>query len=318
MSSTTYAQAVNGALDRLQTTGFYLGNTFANHGPMAAEALARLGYCDEVDDWVDDNIHHRQYGPLPESSQPIDAAAREDWQPALGDRKRGGDWVELFRRELAQTGWRAVLESWWVRLLPGCAGSLTHGLIRTAHAVRSLGAVDTPSGLQIDELARGLAFWATGYSPLPGEIGQPTHVTAAGVDQALSELTAEYAGHFTATMPPFPVPLIHTITAPAALRLVLAELPADLHGISLHTVDAVNRGIFAAFGGRQSTTRSPTQPGTEQGFAALAADAVDIGDEHAIKLCEAAIREDALRPDPRYLSAASTALALIRKRSADT
>ncbi len=36
MSSTTYAQAVNGALDRLQTTGFYLGNTFANHGPMAA------------------------------------------------------------------------------------------------------------------------------------------------------------------------------------------------------------------------------------------------------------------------------------------
>jgi hypothetical protein len=40
MSPTTYAQAVNGALDRLQTTGFYLGNTFANHGPMAAEALA--------------------------------------------------------------------------------------------------------------------------------------------------------------------------------------------------------------------------------------------------------------------------------------
>jgi hypothetical protein len=318
MSSTTYAEAVNGALDRLQTTGFYLGNTFANHGPMAAEALARLGYCDEVDDWVDDNIHHREYGPLPEPWQPIDAASRKDWQPALGDHKRGGDWVELFRRELAETAWRAVLERWWARLLPGCAGSLTHGLIRTAHAVRSLGAVDTPSDLQIDELARGLAFWATGYSPLPAEIGRPTHVTAAGVDQALSELTAEYAGHFTATMPAFPVPLIHTITAPAAMRLALAELPAELHGISLRTIDAVNRGLFAAFGGRQSTTRAETQPGTEQGFAALAAEAVDIGDEHAIKLCEAAIREHALRPDPRYFSAASTALGLIRKRSADT
>jgi hypothetical protein len=319
MSSTTYAEAVNGALDRLQTTGFYLGNTFANHGPMAAEALARLGYCDEVDDWVDDNIHHREYGPLPEPWQPIDAASRKDWQPALGDRKRGGDWVELFRRELAETAWRAVLESWWARLLPGCAGSLTHGLIRTAHAVRSLGAVDTPSDLQIDELARGLAFWATGYSPLPAEIGRrPTHVTAAGVDQALSELTAEYAGHFTATMPAFPAPLIHTITAPAAMRLALAELPAELHGISLRTIDAVNRGLFAAFGGRQSTTREETQPGTDQGFAALAAEAVDIGDEHAIKLCEAAIREHTLRPDPRYFSAASTALGLIRKRSADT
>ena len=45
MSSTTYAQAVNGALDRLQTTGFYLGNSFANHGPMAAEALALGDAC---------------------------------------------------------------------------------------------------------------------------------------------------------------------------------------------------------------------------------------------------------------------------------
>ncbi len=66
------------------------------------------------------------------------------------------------------------------------------------------------------------------------------------------------------------------------MRLVLAELPAQLHGISLHTIDAVNRGLFAAFGGRQSTTaRKEIQSDTEQGFAALAADAVDIGDEHA-------------------------------------
>jgi hypothetical protein len=135
----------------------------------------------------------------------------------------------------------------------------------------------------------------------------------------LSELTAEYAGHFAATMPSFPVPLIHTITAPAAMRLILAELPAELHEISVHTIEAVNRGIFAAFGGRQSTTAHNENPSdTEQNFAALAADAVDIGDEHAIKLCEAALREHALRPDPRYLSAASTALVLIRKRSADT
>jgi hypothetical protein len=317
MSPTTYAEAVDGALDRLQTTGFYQGNTFANHGPMAAEALARLGYCDEVDGWVDDNIHHREYGPLPKPWQPIKAESRADWQSALGDRQRGGDWVELFRRHLAETAWRAVLESWWPRLLPGCAGSLTHGLIRTAHAVRSLAVVDRPSELQIDELARGLAFWATGYSPLPDEIGQPTQVEVASVDQALSELTAEYAGHYAATMPSFPVPLIHTVTAPAAMRLVLAELPAELHGISLHTIQAVNRSIFDAFGGRQSTTtRAETRPGTEMGFAELAAEAIDIGDEHAIKMCEAAIREHAIHPDPRYFSAANTALGLIRKRSA--
>jgi hypothetical protein len=315
VNSTTYPEAVNGALDRLQTTGFYLDGSFANHGPMAAEALARLGYCDEVDGWVDANIHHRKHGPLPERWQPINDQLRQDWQEALGDRKRGGDWVELFRRELAETDWRQVLETWWPRLLPGCAGSLTHGLIRTAHAVRSLGAIDAPSDLQIDEFARGLAFWARGYSPLGAEIREPTHLTTAAVDRALSELTAEYAGYYTATMPSHPVPLIHTITAPAAMRLVLAELPAELHARSLHTMVGVNRGLFAAFGGRRSTTTGePAEPGAQQELAALACQAVDIGDEHAIKICEAAIREHALRPDPRYLTAASTALTLIRKR----
>src|ERR1700678_382374 len=98
MNATTYAQAVEGALDRLQTTGFYLNDSFTNHGPMAAEALASLGYCDEADRWVDANIHHRKYGPLPQPRQPINADVFAEWREALGDRERGGDWVALFRR----------------------------------------------------------------------------------------------------------------------------------------------------------------------------------------------------------------------------
>jgi hypothetical protein len=315
LSSITYSDAVDGALDRLQTTGYYLGNFFANHGPMAAEALATLGYCDEVDGWLDANIAHRKYLPLPGPSQPIDGQRHDDWQPALGDRNRGGDWVQLFRRELSDASWRQVLQTWWPRLLPGCAGSLTHGLIRTAHAVRTLGRVDEPSALQIDELARGLGFWATGYTPLGSDPGEHRDGDAGTVDGALSELTAEYAGHYATTRPSFPVPLIHTITAPAAMRLLLAELPAQLHETSLRTMIAVNRELFAAFGGQRTTaTPEADATGTEEQFTALAAEAVDIGDEHAIKLCEAVIRENALRPDPRYLSAASTALRLIRRR----
>jgi hypothetical protein len=314
MSSITYAEAVDGALDRLQTTGFYLGNFFANHGPMAAEALATLGYCDEVDGWLDSNIAHRKYGPLPDPSQSIDDRSYDDWQAALGDRNRGGDWVELFRRELSDADWRDVLATWWPRLLPGCAGSLTHGLIRTAHAVRALGRVGEPSDLQIDELARGLGFWATGYSPIGSEPGEPCGLDTAAVDQALSDLTAEYAGHYTATMPSFPVPLIHTITAPAAMRLVLSELPAQMHEPSLRTMTEVNRAVFAAFEGQRSTTsHEPGAAGAEQDFRALAAEALDTGDEHAIKICEAAARENALRPDPRYFTSARTALKLIRE-----
>ena len=72
MGSVDYTDAVDAALDRLRTTGFYIGDFFANHGPMAAEALAKLGYCDEVDGWVDANIAHRDHRPLPKPGEPID------------------------------------------------------------------------------------------------------------------------------------------------------------------------------------------------------------------------------------------------------
>ncbi|EUA50675.1 hypothetical protein I552_1614 [Mycobacterium xenopi 3993] len=147
--------------------------------------------------------------------------------------------------------WREVLQDWWPRLLPGCMGSLTHGLIRTAHAVRSVREAARPSKLQIDELARALGFWATSFQPLQNEPGGDGDLDDAAVDRALSELTAEYAGHYTATMPSFPVPLIHTITAPAAMRLLLADVPAELHAASLRTITEVNREVFSAFGGQR-------------------------------------------------------------------
>jgi hypothetical protein len=218
--------------------------------------------------------------------------------------------VQLFRHELAEAPWRDVLRIWWPRLLPGCAGSLTHGLIRTEHAVRSLREADRPSELQIDELARALGFWATAFTPLATDPGQGDDQAVAAVDRALSDLTA--AGRLANTKPSFPIPLIHTITAPAAMHLLLPELPDELHAPSLRTIAQVNREVFARFGGqRASGSAEPTA--TDRTFAALAAEAVDIGDEHAIKVCEAAMRENASRPDARYLSAASTAVDLIRR-----
>jgi hypothetical protein len=308
MESVDYIDAVNAALDRLHNTGFYIGDSFANHGPMAAEALAKLGYCEEVDGWVDANIADRDHRPLPKASERI-----RDWRVALGDRNRGGDWVQLFQYELAEAPWRDVLRTWWPRLLPGCIGSLTHGLIRTAHAVRPLREADLPSELQIDELARALAFWATAFTSLTTDPGPGDDQEVAVVDRAVGDLTAEYAGHYAFTKPSFPIPLIHTITAPAAMRLLLPELPAELHAPSLRTMTQVNNEVFTRFGGqRASGSTEPIETGRT--FAALAAEAVDIGDEHAIKICEAAMRENAIRPDARYLSAASTAVDLIRGR----
>jgi hypothetical protein len=109
--------------------------------------------------------------------------------------------------------------------------------------------------------------------------------------------------------------LIHTITAPAAMRLLLAELPAELHPAGFRTIAEVNRELFARFGGKLAAgSHASDESGAGRTFTTLAAEAVDIGDEHAIKMCEATMRENALRPDPRYLGAASAALSLIRRR----
>jgi len=62
------------------------------------------------------------------------------------------------------------------------------------------------------------------------------------------------------------------------------------------------------------TAISEPTDGGRPDFPELAAKAVDTGDEHAIKMCEAAAREYAFRPDPRYFTAAATAVALIRRR----
>ena len=62
--------------------------------------------------------------------------------------------------------WQDVLETWTPRLAPGMMSGATHGLIRAAHAVRSLAAEDTPE--RRTEFVAGLAYWAARYQVLPG------------------------------------------------------------------------------------------------------------------------------------------------------
>jgi hypothetical protein len=59
-----------------------------------------------------------------------------------------------------------VFVQWIPRLIAGLMAGGTHGLIRTAHAVRALSEAATP--LRIEELASALAFWAAYHQTLPG------------------------------------------------------------------------------------------------------------------------------------------------------
>ncbi|MGH3519366.1 MAG: questin oxidase family protein, partial [Haloechinothrix sp.] len=154
------------ALDRLRGTGVEHDGYLANHGPMGAEALVQLGAADQAPDWVLRYRRAKQLEPAPPTDQPFHG---DEWRLATGDMRQLGQWMATLRRELAEAPWTTVLVRWWPRLLPGLAASATHGVIRTAHAVRSLAAAGPdPNPLLVDELAQGLAFWGARYQPLPG------------------------------------------------------------------------------------------------------------------------------------------------------
>ena len=59
-------------------------------------------------------------------------------RPALGRFDRVGDWEHMFRRLLGVRPCHDVVAQWWPRVSPGLFSRLTHGLIRTAHAVRGV------------------------------------------------------------------------------------------------------------------------------------------------------------------------------------
>jgi hypothetical protein len=336
------------ALERLRGTGPEFDGFLANHGPMASEALVRIGGADAVPGWVD--AYLPRLDDAPQVIRGIDAA---DWREHVGNERLFGDWTALMRRDAAQMVWQDLLLRWWPRLLPGLAASATHGVIRTAHAVRSLRAAgDGPDPLLVDELAQGLGFWAARYQPMPGAPtlngGHGAVDAAAGLprldpaepsdgpgvtgrlrvlprlaglpsaldrwsapqtpDAALDDLISA-AARVVAARDDAPIAFCHAVTAPAAVRLVLPLLPADLQRDSVAASWQVVGGIVAAFAApRDDAESDAADPAPGEDAAALLdrldGRAVEHGDEHVIKLTEAAGREYARTGDVTLLVAA--------------
>jgi len=173
MLDTSDNDVLDEGLTRLAATGPEFRGGLSNHGPMAAEALVRLGRSDAVEHWLDGYLP--QLEPAP---SPSDRITDQAWPDALGKYDRVADWTEYFRDQLKDDPWRDVLARWWPRLLPGVAAAATHGIIRTSHAARSLAAAEatetagTPAsgvtGPRLDELANAFAYWAASYFEIPG------------------------------------------------------------------------------------------------------------------------------------------------------
>ncbi len=163
-------EALDQALRDLHRQEPLIKQGLSTHVPMGAEALCVLGFADRVGPWIgrDNSRVHR----LPDPSSRI---KRESWRAALGphvgapsweaSNANWADWREFFVAELSEARWQDVLDLWVGRLSPGMSGAATHGVIRTAHAVRAIARRSTPE--RRAELARGLAYWASSYEELP-------------------------------------------------------------------------------------------------------------------------------------------------------
>jgi hypothetical protein len=160
MSGARGTEAMEDALELLAPTGPEYAGRLANHGPMAAEALVELSRPDAVVPWVE--RYKTRLRDHPGGTRPIDP---KSWREALGENDRVGDWIVLFRREVEERPWKALLAEWVPRLSPGVVAAAFHGAIRTAHAVRNLEAAETPARRR--ELAEGLGYWAATYNALP-------------------------------------------------------------------------------------------------------------------------------------------------------
>ncbi len=155
---------IDKALDIIDNAAPEYSGGLCNHAPMAAEAFYNLGRAGEVLPWV--SFYTNRLYPQPPPESPV---SEENWTGAMGDSGRHSDWVLFFEDQIRKKGWTAALRKWAPLLVPGSAGGGGHGLIRTAHAARSLCRKRTAQ--RKTELARGLAYWASRFQRLPGRPG---------------------------------------------------------------------------------------------------------------------------------------------------
>ncbi len=158
------ATAMDEALAILAPYAPELANGNTNHAPMAVEALCAMGREDAVLAWIE--RYRRELVPR---AKPSERIAPDGWRPLLGRAERVADWTAFFENELAEGAWRDVVARWTARFAPGYVAAAMHGILRTAHAARSLAHRESPARLR--ELAEGLGYWASTYEELPGVNG---------------------------------------------------------------------------------------------------------------------------------------------------
>jgi hypothetical protein len=338
------------ALRRLQETGLEYGGGLANHGPMAAEALETLGHEALVPAFVDVYLprlaERREGTPIDEAdrSDALGNGADADWVATFLEALENVAWRDLLARWLpglvpglfaAAThgalrtahAVRAVerretpvrirevafgLAYWASRFhpLPGSPGATPEPGHGPAALLAALATVPEPE--------RAYGFFDAAVGVLEGRADFAAGLACLDLDAAppgdlISELCATAAGLYLAH-PERRIAYAHCVTAPSAVRLLAPHLPAgSLRTAVGHAVQAV-AALHATHALRPASEAPAPDPETlrlAEHPAEIRYRAACSAEEHAIKLAEACLREDAIRPDPRLrLAAADAAVAI--------
>jgi hypothetical protein len=318
----------------------------SNHGPMAAEVLERFGRADAIGDWVAAYREHLDPAPLPAdkplgedawpaalgvpaqfpewlalferemADRPV-AAVVEEWVPRLAPGTVGAATHGLIRTAhglralgVADTPPRRLevatgLAYWACRYqeLPGPPLLIGHQSVPEALADLPYLPEETPDEFLISARVAHMADIPEEFEQAVASLGYGGDaialVDALAVGGARAYLRNAGDGHEVA--------LIHAVTAPLALELVLPWLGEEDHSAALayawqavaaiHVAYDVDRGAAEVEG---SATPSPD---------ALVKQALRSGDAHALKLTEAALRCHARTQEPALLQVAADASA---------
>ena len=329
------------ALERLRGTGSEVaGGPAPNHGPMAAEALAAMGCDDVVVGWAD--RYRRQLDAIPPPRSPVTAEnwaqalgaidrfgdwvayfrarlAEAPWQVVFGE------WISRLLPATPSAGAHGLIRTAHaLRALADAETSLRVEELGVALAYwaayyRKLPGTPRLTGtLDLGDALLQIPLFLSGQARpgMPRQVylrvmqAHGAEFSAAvdgaaepeSVEDALSSLTEAGARMYLGNAAHQPLVLLHTVTAPAALRLMLPHLPAGLHKTALAYVWQNVAATAAAYGDEKPSERDdwPLQEPSEIVERSLATD-----DPHALKFAEACIREHRRNPHPVYLAAAA-------------
>ncbi|MGO4562692.1 questin oxidase family protein [Rhizobiales bacterium 3FA27D7] len=325
------------ALAALRNTGPELRNGAPNHAPMVIEALTVLGHDDAILPWIEN--FRPQLADDPRTSVVLDGeweAALGDytrlgaWQNLFRRELQSASWTDVLETWLPRlipgsmaSGTHGIIRCGHASralanaVTPARLDELAKALAYCAARYRLVGGEPRLDGvLALEEATRQLPILETSSDrsgPPPRvvkRLNERPDFTAAvarlappsNVSVALSELAEIGARLYLHDAGRHPLVLLHTVTGPAAIQLIVANGSSKLAGIAF----AYSWQALAAWASAYSRGLSADPlPTTAETWKTIIDLSVESGDDHAIKFAEACRRLERQYPSPVFRAAAA-------------